>query len=133
MGTKIKRRILLLFIIFIPFFLQAQDVKNVKKYAFFKCLKFNYQKIDTNFWDNYRDASGIMISLDGSFFENPKFQDKIIDFVDKETVDFHSNEISLHLETGYKNIVFCRCLDFYESKLLDRFIRKLLKENKRKT
>ena len=100
----------------------------VKKYALNKCINYNYQKIDTTFYKTYKDASGIQISINGKFLEDAELKAKIIDYTINTTGLYYLQKNNLYFETGDKNIIFCNCLNFYESKKLDEFIKNLLKK-----
>ncbi|MEZ0128539.1 hypothetical protein AB9T88_01480 [Flavobacterium sp. LBUM151] len=129
MGTKINKGkyILILLLVSMKIIAQNKGIE-IKKFAFNKCLSYNYQKIDSTFYKTYKDASGIQISLNGNFLEDDELKNKIIDYTIAVTGLYYSQKNNLHLETGDKNIVFCNCFDFYESKDLDKFIKKLLKK-----
>ncbi|MBF4516160.1 hypothetical protein IRZ71_07400 [Flavobacterium sp. ANB] len=129
MGTKIKQGIYLLIVLLIYSKTIAQNkVAEIKKYAFNKCISYNYQKIDSTFYKNYKDASGVQISVNGNFIEDDILKNKIIDFTINVTGLYYSLQNNLHFETGDKNIIFCNCFDFYESAELEKFIKKLLKK-----
>jgi hypothetical protein len=129
MGTKMKKSIYILITLLISVKIIGQNkVIEIKKYAFNKCLSYNYQKIDSTFYVTYKDASGVQISINGNFFANDDFKKKIIDYTIDVTRLYHFQKNNLHFETGNKNIVFCNCFDFYESKELDKFVKKLLRK-----
>ncbi|UUF14173.1 MULTISPECIES: hypothetical protein [Flavobacterium] len=131
MGTKIKQGIYLLILLLIYSKTISQNkVVDVKKYAFNKCIIYNYQKIDSTFYKNYKDASGVQISVNGNFIEDDILKTKIIDFTINVTGLYYSLQNNLHFETGDKNIIFCNCFDFYESKELNNFVKKVLKDSK---
>ncbi len=128
MGIKIKNfRYALAFLALSTVKVLGQNkLTEVKKYAFEKCLSYNYQKIDSNFYNTYKDASGVQFSINGNFLENDELKNKIIDYTINETGQYHSMKNSLHFETVDKNIIFYNCFDFYESKKLDSYIKNLL-------
>ena len=122
MGTKIKILLLVL-----PIGVFSQDkVTNLKKLAFNYCLVGNYSAIDSTFYDKYKDASSTQISIDGNFLENEELTNKINDFTINQTSKYYSRGNNLHFESGNKNIIFCDCLNFYESKELDSYVKKLV-------
>jgi len=131
MGTKIKKaEFLLVLLLFFSIKTTAQNkLLQMKKYAFNKCISYNYQKIDSTFYQTYKDASGIQISIIGNFLEDDEMKNKIIDYTINKTGLYYSQKNNLHFETGEKNIIFCNCLNFYESKELNVFLKQLL--NKR--
>ncbi|WP_202703517.1 hypothetical protein [Flavobacterium sp. UGB4466] len=128
MGIKIKKNnYLLLFVLLI--FTKAigqNKVAEIKKYAFNKCLSYNYQKIDSTFYNTYKDASGVQISINGNFLEDDELKNKVIDYVIAVTGLYYSQKNNLHFETGDRNIVLCNCFAFYESKGLDLFVKKIV-------
>lgn len=128
MGIKIKNlKYAFAFLILSTIEVLGQDkLTEVKKYAFDKCLSYNYQKIDSNFYNTYKDASGVQFSINGNFLENDELKNKIIDYTINETGQYYSIKNNLHFETGDKNIIFYNCFDFYQSKKLDSYIRKLI-------
>ncbi|MBE8726766.1 hypothetical protein [Flavobacterium hungaricum] len=105
---------------------------NIKKFAFNQCIIINYSKIDTNFYNNLNDASTVQFSVDGNFLEDPDLIEKVINFTTLQTSSYYSRKNNLHFEQGNKNIVFCDCFNFYESKQLDKFVRKLLSNTAQK-
>jgi hypothetical protein len=128
MGTRIEKAKYVLVILLISLKCLGQNkVIQLKKYAFSKCLDYNYQKIDSTFYQIYKDASAVQISIDGNFLEDDELKNKIIDYTISVTEKYHSQKNNLHFETSDKNIVFCNCINFYESKELDRFIKKSIK------
>ena len=129
MGAKIKKGIYILLLLLISMKIIGQN-KNIeiKKFAFNKCLNYNYQKLDSSFYKTFKDASGVQISIDGNFLEDVDLKNKIIDYTIAVTGLYYSQKNNLHFESGDKNIIFCNCFDFYESRELDIFIKKLLKK-----
>ncbi|MGH1516444.1 hypothetical protein [Chryseobacterium sp. JK1] len=128
MGIKIKKiKYVFAFLILSNIEVLGQNkLMEVKKYAFNKCLSYNYQKIDLSFYNTYKDASGVQFSINGNFLEDDELKNKIIDYTINETGQYYSMKNSLHFETGDKNIIFYNCFGFYESKELDSYIRKLI-------
>lgn len=96
--------------------LGQNKVIELKKYAFSKCLDYNYQKIDSTFYQIYKDASAVQISIDGNFLQDDELKNRIIDYTISVTEKYYSQKNNLHFEKGDKNIVFCNCINFYESK-----------------
>lgn len=127
MGAQIENAKYILVILLISLKCLGQNkVIELKKYAFSKCLDYNYQKIDSTFYQIYKDASAVQISIDGNFLQDDELKNRIIDYTISVTEKYYSQKNNLHFETGDKNIVFCNCINFYESKELDRFIKKTL-------
>jgi hypothetical protein len=127
MGAEIEKAKYILVILLISLKCIGQNkVLELKKYAFSKCLDYNYQKIDSTFYQIYKDASAVQISIDGNFLQDDELKNRIIDYTISVTEKYYSQKNNLHFETGDKNIVFCNCINFYESKELDRFIKKTL-------
>jgi hypothetical protein len=128
MGTKIKGIYVLIVLLISSKIIGQNKVSEIKKYAFNQCIVLNYSKIDSTFYKTYKDASGVQISINGSFLENDDLKNKIIDYTINITGLYYLQKNNLHFETGDKNIIFCNCFDFYESRELDRFIKKMLKK-----
>ncbi|ASE61931.1 hypothetical protein H3Z85_22440 [Chryseobacterium indologenes] len=124
MGIKIK---FLLLVLILPIGVFSQNkVTNLKKLAFNYCLVGNYSAIDSAFYNKFKDASATQIAIDGNFFENEELTTKINNFTTSQTSKYYSRDNNLHFESGNKNIIFCDCLSFYESKELDNYVRKLI-------
>ncbi|MGH1516440.1 hypothetical protein [Chryseobacterium sp. JK1] len=123
MGAKIKFLLLLIF----PIGIFSQNkVTNLKKLAFNYCLVGNYSAIDSTFYNKFKDASSTQISIDGNFLENEELTSKINNFTTTQTSKYYSRDNNLHFESGNKNVIFCDCLRFYESKELGNYIKKLI-------
>lgn len=130
MGTKIRIQLLLL-IIPLGMFGQVK-YSELKKLAFNYCLVGNYSAIDSTFYNKFKDASSIQISIDGNFFENEDLKAKIDSFTISRTSKYYSQGNNLHFESENKNTIVCNCLQFYESKELDTYVKKVLKINSKK-
>jgi hypothetical protein len=128
MGTKIKGIYVLIVLLISSKIIGQNKVSEIKKYAFNQCIVLNYSKIDSTFYKTYKDASGVQISIDGNFLEDVDLKNKIIDYTIAVTGLYYSQKNNLHFESGDKNIIFCNCFDFYESKELDKFVKKLIKK-----
>lgn len=126
MDTKIKTTFVLFLIFSTKVLLGQNKINEAKKYAFNKCISYNYQKIDGNFYNIYKDASGTQISIEGNFLEDEEFKNKLIDYTIEKTGLYYSLKNNLHFENGDKNTVFYNCLHFYESKELDNYVKKIL-------
>lgn len=122
-----KKYILFTLFCYTVFYGQNKAV-NIKKFAFNQCLILNYSKIDSTFYNNLNDASTLQFSINGNFNENNEFMKSIINYTELKTSKFYSQKNNLHFESGDKNIIFCNCFDFYESKELDKFVKKVLKK-----
>lgn len=134
MGTKvITFKLLLMLTLLLSLSLSAQyKISDIKKYAFNRCLQYNYSKIDSTFYDVYKDASGVQYSVNGKFIENQDLKNKINDYVIARTKGYYSKKNNLHFESGEKNTITYDCFIFYESKELDSFIKKVIGINNRK-
>lgn len=135
MGTKMiyfMRKINLLALLFLintALFAQNKEtVKLLKRLALSVCLSDNYNAADSTFID--RDVSGayyyqIIKASDSAFLGTMKF-------TREWTKDFYKVHPYGTYDIDKANQVFDFCMDFYESKRLDQFIKKALKdENKR--
>lgn len=79
MRTKIEKAKYILVILLILLKCLGQNkVVEIKKYAFNKCLNYNYQKNDSTFYKTYKDASEIQISVDG---KDDELKNKILDIL----------------------------------------------------
>ncbi|MCA6068707.1 hypothetical protein JI747_016180 [Chryseobacterium sp. RG1] len=119
MGTKIINIVLLFFFNAI---LSAQtEVGNLKKYSLHKCLSSNYKKADPSFVSHDYSASYIF-QLKKADYNN---LNSIDTFVDKTTGDYYKRGVMENLEDANANYIFWYCMDFYQSKELDSFIKKI--------
>ncbi|QIY91207.1 MULTISPECIES: hypothetical protein [Chryseobacterium] len=134
MGAKIDiLRLSLILVLLFSINLSAQyKITEIKKYAFNRCLQYNYSKMDSTFYDVYKDASGVQYSVNGKFIENEDLKNKINDYVIAKTKGYYSKKNNLHFESGEKNTITYDCFIFYESKELDSFIKKVIGINNRK-
>ncbi|WP_123868055.1 hypothetical protein [Chryseobacterium lactis] len=128
MGTKIDIiRLSLIMMLLFSINLSAQyKVSEIKKYAFNRCLQYNYSKIDSTFYDVYKDGSGVKSSVIGKFIEDQDLKNKVNDYTIAKTNEYYSKKNNLHFESGDKNTITYDCFDFYESKELDGFIKKMI-------
>ncbi|SEO85613.1 hypothetical protein SAMN05444671_1218 [Flavobacterium sp. CF108] len=126
-----EKYFLMIFICFTKTYGQYK-ISNIKKFAFNQCVILNYSKIDSTFYNNLNDVSTVQFSINGLFFEDELLKNKIIDYTINTTSSYYSQKNNLHFETGDKNIIFCKCFDFYESKELDSYIKKIVGINNKK-
>lgn len=122
---KLKNTTLLILLMCSINILAQHEIKTLKKYAFNKCINYNYLKIDSTFYSKYQDASGIQLSVEGNFIENPELQTKIINYTIEKTGFYYLRKNDLHFDYGDRNTIVYDCLNFYESKELKIFIKKL--------
>jgi len=97
---------------------KVDKIKYGKKFALDYCIYNNYKSLDSNYALKFRDASGLLFSINGGFTQ--KIQDQIIEYTIKKTSKFFTS--SPPLQYRYKNLVVCDCLYFYESKALKEYL-----------
>lgn len=92
---------------------------SLSDFALKVCLDDNYEKITAYKRENLRDYSS---------FESmtPEKQLELSDFVKKNTGNFYKENLSIHIESRNPpyNAIFQRCMEFYKSEKLKKFIRK---------
>lgn len=127
MGTKISKSTLLIIALLITSALYSQrkeDVKVLKKYALCSCINKNYNRIDSTFYSSDVTNSYIIqyypLNIDRT--------KKLIRFIDDNTQDFYKMPPFGSYDAPKANMIFYFCMDFYESKKLDKFVKQLLKE-----
>ncbi|WP_326981065.1 hypothetical protein VUJ46_12335 [Chryseobacterium sp. MYb264] len=94
----------------------------LKKYALHKCLSNNYKNADPSFVSHDYSASYIF-QIKKADYNNLNAIDA---FVDKTTGDYYKRGVLENLEDANANYIFWYCMDFYESKELDSYIKKLV-------
>ena len=128
MGTKIK---FLLLSVLMSNILHSQSNENVnilKKYALHKCLMNNYYKVDSLFISHDYTPSYLfqVKSIDYDLL------DKINVYSEKNTSNYYRNGVQENLEDPKANYIFWNCMDFYEPKELDNYVKKILGINPKK-
>jgi hypothetical protein len=105
--------------------------KYIKQYAYCDCIFFNNNKFDISYLNNKFQISDKSSNRFISLSKISEEQSKLVrDFTEKMTGNFYSIESSYYSESGNSNTITAMCLEFYESKELDKFIKKLLKGQK---
>lgn len=94
----------------------------LKKYALYKCLSNNYKHADPAFISHDYSASYIF-QIKNADYNKLNLLDK---YIEKTTSDYYKMGITENLEDSKANYVFWYCMDFYESKELDSYIKKLV-------
>ncbi|MCC9020620.1 hypothetical protein [Flavobacterium lipolyticum] len=122
MGTKIILSFLL--IGSIAYTQSKDEVHLLKQYSLQKCLKINYHSVDSTFISHDYSASYMLQVKNADY----NMLNKLDDFTAKNTSQFYEMGVSENLEDSKANYIFCHCMDFYESKELDKFIKKVLKK-----
>lgn len=132
MGTQIKKVVFVIFFVIFsnnsfcqinnnPVFSSKEEIELLKKYALCTCLLTNYTKVDSAFVS--KDVSRSFI-----------FQVKSIDYILLENVNVYTQKITADyykqpiIESLSGNYIFLYCMDFYESKKLDKFIKRMSKK-----
>lgn len=105
---------------------QAQRISALKKRSLAICLYDNYMSLDSTFRAKMRDHSLMLFSAESmsSIF----MYDTIAKFTETNTDFFYKNPPFDNYEDAYGNQILYQCLCFYESKELDQFIRKAIKD-----
>ncbi|SEO85561.1 hypothetical protein SAMN05444671_1220 [Flavobacterium sp. CF108] len=132
MGTKVIKSIIFskIFLISIICFSQTTDdkLKYLKKYSYCHCIYINNVKFDIKYLN---DKFQISDKSKNEFIDLGKITElnnqEIRSFTEKMTENFFSIESPYYSESGSSNLITSMCLEFYESKELDNFIRKMLK------
>jgi len=130
MGTKVIK----LIIISLTFFsytvygqTQEDKIKYMKKYAYCNCVYINNNKLDTIYLSDKFQLNDKSEKLFVDLGEISEIESaKIRKFIEKQTKDFASVESSYHSETGTANTITADCLNFYESKELDIYIKEIV-------
>ncbi|MCC9020619.1 hypothetical protein [Flavobacterium lipolyticum] len=110
---------------------QTVDIKLkfAKKYAYCNCIYTNNVKLDEKYLSNKFQISD---KSSKEFIELGKIKErdseKIRSFTEKITGGFYLIESPYYSESGDSNTITSTCLEFYESKELDKFIKKLYKK-----
>lgn len=93
--------------------------------ALFTCLRTNYQKIGVDaFKNDYSYFHPRYLPL--STRSNIDYDTKFGDFLEKQTGDFYKEEVSVKAENTPRphTVIFAKCVEFSESKVLRDFFRK---------
>ncbi|CAA7195291.1 hypothetical protein [Chryseobacterium potabilaquae] len=130
MGIKVKQ-LVIFSLIFLGHLICGQTVdskiKYMKKYAYCNCVYINNNKLDVTYLNDKFQLSDKSENL---FIDLGKISDKesikIREFTEKQTKDFTVIESSYYSETGKTNTITADCMNFYESKELDSYIKKLV-------
>lgn len=93
--------------------------------ALFSCLRSNFQKIGVDAFKNdysYFHPRYLPLSTRSSVDYDIKFED----FLEKQTGDFYKEEVSVKAENTPRphTVIFAKCVEFSESKVLRDFFRK---------
>ncbi|KOP39802.1 MULTISPECIES: hypothetical protein [unclassified Flavobacterium] len=137
MGIKVIKSsfFVVVFLFSITSYSQITDtkIKFIKRYAYCGCVYINNLKLDEKYLN---DKFRISDKSSNEFIELSKISDydseKIRDFTEKLTENFYSIESPYYSESGNSNTITSMCLEFYDSKELDFFVKKLIKESSRK-
>lgn len=119
MGIKI---ILTKLCICLSIYATAQSENIIlKKFALNKCIANNYKSVDSSFVSHDYSASYIFQVKNADY----KKLNLIEKYVRKTTSDFFKMGTSENLGDAKSNYIFWYCINFYESKELDNFIKRL--------
>jgi len=100
---------------------KTTKMKYAKMLAFDYCIYTNYKSLDSNYALKFKDASGLLFSINGGFTE--KIRNTITNYTMTKTGNYFS--AGSNLQDNSKNIVICNCLSYYESADLKKFLEKL--------
>lgn len=130
MGIKIKQMVFFSLIFFNQLILSQtieNKIKYMKKYAFCSCIYINNNILDSTYLNNKFQLSDQSQKLFADLGEISDVQsDKIRNFTKKQTKGFTVIESSYYSETGSSNTITADCMNFYESKELDSYVKKIL-------
>ena len=102
-------------------FAYAQNTKKLTQqdFALKVCLDDNYEKINAYQRQNLRDYSSFDIRL-------PEQQIALSNFVKANTGSFYKESLPIHIESRPPpyHAIFQRCIEFYKSDKLKKFIQK---------
>ena len=102
----------------LPDLAKRDRIKLLKKYAFYLCMEHNYNRIDSIFRFPNDHIGGVVFFHYGL--------DEIKDFVNQNTqFKFPNGLLKNEMGDPKANLICLDCFDFYESKELDRFVRKI--------
>lgn len=119
---KTKTFVLIIFLAFNCSYSQSKEnLKTLKKYALHKCLLNNYIKADSSFISHDYTASYVF-QIKSIDFE---LLNKIDEYVEKHTSNYYKTDVVENLEDNKANYICWYCIEFYESKELEAFIKKL--------
>lgn len=123
-----KKYIVTMFLLLSTVIIYGQKKQiNLKKYALNSCIFSNYSRIDSTFRIKFKDASASKFSVEGNFNEDNELTDKVVEFTLAKTATYYLSQNNLHFDLDEnRNSILCDCLRFYESKELDKFIKKIL-------
>lgn len=105
---------------------QKEKIKYLKAYSLNYCLYLNYRNINLDATLNYNDYS--LLKLGDESGRNEKLLYDLQKYVTLKTDSFYTKGSTYYSERGIPNLIFCDCYQFYESKELKKFIKKILKE-----
>ncbi|ATN05134.1 MULTISPECIES: hypothetical protein [Chryseobacterium] len=119
MGVKIIAAAATLFLSSI---VSAQSEGQIlKKYSLHKCLANNYKLADPSF-NSHDYSASYMFQIKNADYKKLEQLDQ---YIEKTTSNYYKAATAENLEDGKANYIFWSCMDFYESKGLDGFIKKL--------
>ena len=108
----------------LPDLTKRDRIKLLKKYAFYLCMEHNYNRIDSIFRFPNDHIDGVVF-----FHYGLEVLEKTKDFVIQNTqFEFPSGRLKNEIGDPKANLICLDCFDFYESKELDRFVRKMERE-----
>ncbi|WP_123868054.1 hypothetical protein [Chryseobacterium lactis] len=103
----------------------------MKKYAYCNCVFINNSKLDKNYLNDSFQIGDKSTNLLIDLGKISNFQsEKIRQYIEKTTEKFTAFESEYYSEKGKSNTITAMCLDFYESKELDSFIKKIMSKKK---
>lgn len=105
----------------------SQNIKNkdLKIYALSSCIQDNYKRIDDKFMSADMTNSFIFQDLSNLSINQLSLFKK---FITENTNNYYEELPNKEYEIEKANLIIYKCVKFYESKELDNYIKKLLKE-----
>lgn len=106
---------------------KKENLESFKELAYCKCVQANYSMIDSTFGSTYQDFSTSVIFMERSL--SKEIWDSLSVYSSGKT--FGAYQSASHTTSEYtgSNFISLSCLQFYKSKELDAYIKKLMKED----
>ena len=100
---------------------KRDSLQYLKDIAFCTCLNENYNSIDSSFSSIFQDVSKSSIFMQANI--DVEIEDLVTKYTIKETGNYYQLKNHTTSELGNKsNYIMAACLNFYNSKKLEKFI-----------
>ena len=108
----------------LPDLTKRDRIKQLKKYGFYLCMEHNQIRIDSTFRFSNDHIGGVIF-----FHYELEGLEKTKDFVTKNAqFEFPNGLLKNEMSDPKANLICLDCFDFYKSKALHRFVRKMERE-----